>query len=573
MTALLAACSSDNDLTVTSQQDAPQTAENAVRFNTYIARTNITRGGAYGALNTDKLKDVGFGVFAYYTGATTYADYRTQNATAGHYPNFMYNEKIVGDGDSWKYADPRDTKYWPNDYNTGGQVSFFAYAPYSPEADYTNANGITGKDVDATDHDGTNSGVVAFSGNLFNGGKADAAASNERYKFSDPYLRFNIASDIQKQVDLLWATTTGSSPAIDSETLQMGSAANSFDDNDNNGNAITALRPAFNVATDLTKQKTTGTVDFLFKHALAKIGGSYIGNGDGSDEDGNTPTNGLLVILDIDKDGKELGGSLQPYAGTPLEEGSVAADNKYNTKVTINEIVLKSERQLNDTGVDALKNNTTFEYNDTYTADVFNSGIFNLVTGVWDDPHTTAVTSRTQTIVPTDVTTDPSTANADDAKDAVMNRNIAEPVAANWTNAHTKEAFEQLPIGVTTVAKNVFQSEVSPFVFIPGTCPIVEITVDYTVRTYDAKLANKYTEVRQRITKRLYILDVVQLNKQYNILIHLGLTSVKFTAKVDEWEKTDAHGTTTTGGEGGGESDVTTYEDEVEHIYLPINVE
>lgn len=50
------------------------------------------------------------------------------------------------------------------------------------------------------------------------------------------------------------------------------------------------------------------------------------------------------------------------------------------------------------------------------------------------------------------------------------------------------------------------------------------------MRTYDEHLADSYTEVRQRITKRLYILDEIEINKRYSILAHIGLTSVKFDA-------------------------------------------
>lgn len=106
--------------------------------------------------------------------------------------------------------------------------------------------------------------------------------------------------------------------------------------------------------------------------------------------------------------------------------------------------------------------------------------------------------------------------------------------------------------------------------FIPGTMPIITFTITYTVRTYDPNLKNSYTEVKQKIKKNLYITEKVELNKQYNILMHLGLTSVKFTATVSDWDITDAIGTTTD--PGAGQSPVTVYEDEVEHVYLPINV-
>jgi hypothetical protein len=53
--------------------------------------------------------------------------------------------------------------------------------------------------------------------------------------------------------------------------------------------------------------------------------------------------------------------------------------------------------------------------------------------------------------------------------------------------------------------------------------------------------------------------------------MHLGLTSLKFTATVSDWEATSATGTTVDPGD--GTSPVTTYDgEELEHVYLPINV-
>ncbi len=587
--AMTVACSDDLEQ-VATHQPALNTPENAVHFSTYMGRGNTTRGGAYGSIDTEKLADpnYGFGVFAYQTGTAAYSAYRTDGSVDDRYPNFMYNEHIVGDGaGGWKYADIRNTKYWPNevgleavddqnndsgndpavtDYTNGGNVSFFAYAPYA-DFDYaadTQVNGITGQAVNNT-NDGTNSGIIAFSGNLYNG-ETDKL-------FSDPYLQYRISNDSKKQVDLLWGTAGKNGENVLGNE-QLGSSAEDYTEYDDEGEALendytetppSIVRPTQFVNTNLTKQKTNGTVEFAFKHALAKIGGSYIGAGEGDDENGNTPTNGLMVILDIDKDGQEMGGSLQEYA-----EGAVDG-TPYNTKVTINKIVLESEKQLTAEGLEAIRNNSTFEYTDDYVENLFNQGIFNLVTGVWHNIESSGRTGRVQTIEPTDVDLENAVNNdADNDKDAVLSNELAEPKAVNWTNDYTKDAFEALPIGVTTVAKNVYESDAQPFVFMPGSYPIITITIDYTVRTYDAKLAKKYSEVRQKVTKRLYILEEIQLNKQYNILMHLGLTSVKFTASVSDWEVVSATGSTTDPGD--GSSPISTFDDEVEHVWLPINV-
>lgn len=588
---LMAACSESHQLASPSASQRQEALP--VAFSTYMGRGATTRGGAYEAINNAKLADpeYGFGVFAYYTGNTPYADYRTQDATPRRYPNFMYNERIISDGlGAWQYASPENTKYWPNEVSTyanddqndnhgndpatspgenGGKVSFFAYGPYTATDDYAKTEGIDGNPVLESDHEGTRGGIVAFSGNLYNG---DAALK----KYSDPYLLYKLSSDNSKQVDLLWGTTGTNSPNIlgesqpgmRSENLPEFVLGQPFTNDYSDPQHPIIRRPDYYVNTDLTKQKTNGTVHFHFKHALSKIGGSYVGSADGSDEDPSTPTNGLLVILDIDKMGEEQGGSLQPYAEGP--QGSTL----YNTKVTLSEVKLENDKQLTPEGRDALLNGEPFNFYDSqYTELLSNFGIFNLATGVWHGQETHGTTTRTQTILPSDISQDNPDSNpdADSSKDAVMNRNLAEPSRANWTNAHTRRAFEQLPIGVTTIAKNVYQSETQPFVFIPGTHPIITITIDFTVRTYDPKLAQNYSEVRQKITKRLYILDEIEASKQYNVLMHLSLTGVKFTATVSDWEVKNANADTTID-PGGGQSPVQTYDQDVEHIYLPINV-
>ena len=55
---------------------------------------------------------------------------------------------------------------------------------------------------------------------------------------------------------------------------------------------------------------------------------------------------------------------------------------------------------------------------------------------------------------------------------------------------------------------------------------------------YTKKPLNK-VKVEQTISKVITFSEPIQLNKMYNIIIHLGLTSVKFTATVEDWEETN----------------------------------
>lgn len=96
--------------------------DNAIQFGTYMGRDVESRGEIF---TTDDLKKQGFGVYAYYTGQTPWAN---ANMTA---PNFMNNTKVTydetanGGKGAWTYS---PIKYWPN--NKNDKVSFFAYAPY-----------------------------------------------------------------------------------------------------------------------------------------------------------------------------------------------------------------------------------------------------------------------------------------------------------------------------------------------------------------------------------------------------------------------------------------------------------
>ena len=154
--------------------------ENAIQFGTYVGRDAQGRASAF---ETTDMHTAGFGVYAFYTGTTSWANYAEKGT-----PNFMKNTKVTySDSEkTWVYT---PVKYWPN--NTGDQISFFAYAPWQ---------------------DGT--GNIKL--------KAGAAA-----------LDFTVPSDVTQQTDLTWNST---------EHM------------------------------DETKKAINGSISFLFKHALARIG-------------------------------------------------------------------------------------------------------------------------------------------------------------------------------------------------------------------------------------------------------------------------------------------------------------
>lgn len=533
---LMAGCMSDtSDAISLEQTQNPLSEDNAISFGSYLrssANGNTTRAGSTGGIDNTKLKDdsYGFGVFAYFTGTADYA--QTTQA------NFMYNQEVKwkqankdnGYVTEWEYA---PLKYWPNEVQNGsvddqnndaandpatgsstygGNVSFFAYAPYV--ALPTSGSIVT-----------TDGGITAINGKKNISGNADS---------QDPTIEYTVPADGGKVVDLLWGTRGETSVNV----VEGANAGRSYNAG---GSAYEqAILPGYSVNADLTKQKTTGMVNFLFKHALSKVGGSTNTSGGSS-----SVKNGLMIVLDIDNLlGSESGGELEAYKG-----GTVTERTQYNTKVTVSDITLVARSLVED----GAKKPGDEGYTPKYLSE--NKGTLNLATGKW------SITGSTTTAQASAATTYYAINNGGSAS-ATLSDQIAEITLG--ADANTKAGFEALPLGVTTEAQNVYANEANPLVFIPGTYPELTVSVTYTVRTYDEYLSLAYSEVTQRITKKLTFTKAVELNKQYSLLMHLGLNSIKFTASVSDWDRTLITGEDAVGNK--------IEEDAIEHIYIPRNV-
>ena len=128
---------------------------------------------------------------------------------------------------------------------------------------------------------------------------------------------------------------------------------------------------------------------------------------------------------------------------------------------------------------------------------------------------------QTLTNNPAEITATPATA------DSELAERIAEPA--------TFASFAALPKGVTATAVNAYKDESNPIILVPGTKPVVDVTITYIVRTYDEKLGTKqYTDVPQTVWGRVKF-PAIEKNKKYNLLIILGLNDVKFEATVEDW--------------------------------------
>ena len=184
-----------------------------VAFGVYAG--NAATKATYGDITTANLKTSadGFGVFGYYTLDNDWA--------ASYKPDFMYNQKVKYNDSAnttlypqkWEYT---PLKYWPNGKNATvvesgtieDKVSFFAYAPHIAVTASTGAP--------TTNVPEAGQGITAISNNNTAGA---------------PTITFTVPSKPEEQIDLLWA----------------------------------------NPMKDQTKQSITGTVAFVFNHALAKL--------------------------------------------------------------------------------------------------------------------------------------------------------------------------------------------------------------------------------------------------------------------------------------------------------------
>lgn len=472
--ASMASCSSETDFEgKTSQEDQVSTP---VNFGSYLAQSKMTRVGdtdntkskSSSFMTTDLLKTKGFGVVAYYTVATKYA--AGQNSTE---PNFMYNTQVHGE--NWTYS---PVVYWPNGGQNQGStpvetaqyVSFFAYAPYKEVTPSTGA-------VVAS----ATTGITALS-------KNDATG--------DPTVTYALGAT-GADADLLWGTAGGDNNGVTTAGAKQS------------GTTFENAKAAVNA--NLSKMKVDGKVQFNFKHALAKFGGTG-----GSDEN----RSGLMVIADIDNDPATTGGTLDA-----------------TTKITVKSIKIES--------VPSDEKDTK----DTKESNIPTSGTFNLATGEWKN--------TTMGKIDYEINSKEATVTGG-VTVQTMNKDIAEP---ETDGSKTSISWEKLPTGVTDKAQSVY-TETTPLLIIPdGKNRTFRITIDYIVRTKNESLHKGYTEVEQSFYKDL-TLNNVSLNAKYNLLIHLGLTSVKFDATVSTWDDTANGGTT---------SDTSTDKDPMV-IDMPANV-
>ena len=524
-----------------------------------MGRTATTRA-AYAAgpiNNNDKsdensLKNAEFGVFAY----LTKADYsNTTPPTLA--PNFMYNQKITWDetNNLWTYT---PVKYWPNgidagntsgdpsntavdnttgdDNQFGKNLSFFAFAPFMTTATFgTAGTGTAGTNYPTAIGDNSNfktvatpdNGIVAMTTNAFTG---------------NVWVKYHLKqADEDKAVDLLWGTN--------------GKAT--YNEADNSDPTIGGGKIGEGYNMNLTKQAYNEKVKFLFKHALAKIQGGEKSSTETKLDEASS-NYGISVKLDIDgNDGDAQNGFL----------GSTF--NNAKTLVTIKSVKFQDRTT-------AKAANYTSEA--TTTNDLWKDGWFNIETGTWD--YTGAQQNATLNInIQNDKNEDVTKGGGKTAYtlNPAIRENTANPAVKNATGVDwnkdansSTDGYTGGASGVTVAALPLYADEFVPGVMLlPSKDQDIYVTIDYIVRTADANLATGYTEVEQVITNKVTLpATVLKSNQVFKLILHIGLTSVKFEAVVSDWQTKGDSDITTDGQETGG----TEANNNEKSIWLPSNV-
>ena len=475
--AMFAACSSEE---LAEQSAIQQDAKGApVNFSIYTPR-NVTRAGLDSTITTQSLKetthkDAGFGIFAYYTAGEKY-DIKAQ-------PNFMYNQQVKWNGEKWAYE---PVKYWPNEFGNGAisddidYVTFFSYAPWikvDPTTGYPDVTGVAAEDLETVQ-------------------KKNITKLVKNTATGDPLVYYTVDTDPATSVDLLW-----------------GVAAKQQDDpyyspivNDYNWGEI--VKPGFPFI-DLVKPNNpvSDKVNFYLRHALAK----------------------MKITIDYDADC-----SLKPNADHEADSPSAEIDTTqtriFLRSVTITGFAMKGVLNLNNTRDSLPEWKAEDGVSELDFADVtFNDGRKDNKEG--------------------------TTSGAAKEDYALLNDTLTENTAAKIpVTIWDEEAGKNL--GVWKEEKLLLAGDPSQnggwFYVIPREQQTaVDVTIDYDVQTLDSMVAGKLADGQSLGTIVNQVLSQynifgnddegkpidIRAGYQYEIRLHIGMTSIKVDASVKDWEE------------------------------------
>ena len=511
--AMMTACSEtevlENAASLSEISEAP------VTFDVYTQR-NVTRGGVAGTNDNDNIGARGFGVFGYWTKGTEYS----ANAT----PNFMYNQKVYTSESPatpetlWSYE---PVKYWPNEFGSAAisdevdRVSFFAYAPWTEFEPTTGQVKVDESkfeepaDIPYPDELITDEEKAAFKEAYIEQAKQDwinllqkknIISVNKNTATGDPIIKYYVDTDPATSVDLLWGVAA--EDAENNYTAIGGNNANNV--------KINAGKPFI----DLTKPNNPIEDKLLFnlKHALAKI----------------------KVTIDYIAD------DFTPKAGNTLDEEDRVEINAKETRIfvrsfTMSGFATKGSLNLNNT----VAGEPLWKDEDGVKELNFSKPV-TFLDGRKDD-HEGVKTGEVKS-------EDPQGLNPElIQKYAVMDKD-EETGVTTWPEDQNP-GVQMDPVLLFGGKAEIAEEEDGFFYVIPrNSGEPVDVTIAYDVETIDAALPGKLADdethgisIPNVITKENIFKDLdIKAGYQYEINIHLGMTSVKISATVKPWEKQDA---------------------------------
>ena len=453
---LFAGCTSSDELTTLESIKKADNVATPVSFGTYVGKAGTTRAGFVGDITDTELKSSskanGFGVFAYYTDNGSYATTSK--------PNFMYNQHVTFSS-SWEYT---PVKYWPNEFgataeSTGtDKLSFFAYAPF---VDNTPSTGVIGTPGSF--------GIIKFVESNSDNNYTNASQG-------DPRIKYAISNNPTECVDLLWGV------ASSTEDYEIANSA-----------TTTTGLPWL----DVTKQKTNGQIDILFKHALAKL----IFNVDADVDDVRDGSS------DHDKD---LATGTKIFIRQVTISGNIAREGYLNLNNTTADSPLW---QIGNGTAISTTQNTSYTFYDGRTDDY---------EGYADNDPSHAGADAGETIVGLNGDLIQSATTGDAPYSLSTNPGVTKSAVPLLTNGGV---FYVIPTD-------------------PANDNGLTVQIIYDVLTIDNRLNGDLADgkikgslVKNNITKTSSL--AIQAGYAYTINLHLGMTSVKMNAAVSPW--TDAN--------------------------------
>lgn len=513
-----AACSNDEIVPVEQPQ---QTAEDgAVRFDVYTQR-GVTRAGTAGSVSTESLKtgdhkDAGFAVFGYYTDNTDYTQYAT--------PNFFYNQQVKwNDGASVKAWEYTPLKYWPNEFGSSAisddvdKVTFFAYAPWV-EVTPSSGQPIGSKDAN----------ITQISKNTSTG---------------DPIIKYVVDTDPTTSVDLLWGVVSNPNDYLPVDNVVAAPT-------------LEAGLPFI----DMVKESVSNKIKFQFNHALAKLNVQIDAIVDDFVAAKALDSNTRIYVRSITIGGFALKGALNlnntsaneplwyDYDGTKElsasdvtffdgrkdgKEATANGEQKSEKPATLNTDIIQLSNCFDPAAEDVLY---TAEEAKTYNAEL--TGAVSEGDAVPGDYETKVGSSAAG-----------STLTADEA--AAYNATLSGAVSTTdvKTPAHGAQYSASANPGVKETAVNLFNTTAGAdgYIYVIPTGDDMNVTIVYDVETIDENLASTLADgvthgssVENRIYKENIFATGIEAGKQYQLKLHLGMTSVKFDATVTDWVEEDA---------------------------------